>query len=273
MKGKRRRLLRLILIVIFFVSTGLWLSQRVDDAEGEAAYENALQSAMHGESGEVPVETVTEPTFLETAWVPAPVEEDDPNLEIMEAIDLEALRETNPEVVGWILIPDTKINYPLMQGQDNDYYLHHTWDGKSNASGSILLEYQNAPDLTDYNTILYGHNMNNGSMFAGLRRYADQGYWEKHPHIYIKIDSGVYRYDIFSSYKASVDSNIYGLSFELEKTKGLFLETAINSSQIETGILPDLTDRMLTLSTCSGAGYTTRWVVHARLKMIEIVVQ
>ena len=94
-----------------------------------------------------------------------------------------------------------------------------------------------------------------------------------HPYIYLTTDAGVYRYEVFSSYKADVDGETYGLSFELVKTKARFLLHALENSVIDTGIMPDVTDRILTLSTCSGAGYTTRWVVHARLKMVEVEVQ
>ena len=128
---------------------------------------------------------------------------------------------------SWILIPDTPINYPLMQEEDNNYYLERTWDHKSNAMGSIFLEHLSSPDLTDQNTIVYGHNMNDGSMFACLRNYREQDYFLEHPYIYILTDLGVYRYEIFSAYTASVKSNTYGVEFPTETSWLRFLEKGL----------------------------------------------
>lgn len=261
-----------MLAVVFVISTALLLCQFGDNAGGEDAYGDALAIASgtgSREEQEPAITEATEPVILETIWVPAAVE-DDPMMEEMAAIDLAALREVNEDVVGWIRIPNTKIDYPMMQGEDNDYYLKHTWDRRRNSVGSIFLEHLSSPDLTDYNTIVYGHNMNDGSMFAGLRRYTTQKYWEEHPYVYMVTDEGVYRYEIFASYKADVESAAYGLSFNQTKTKVNFLQYALEKSKIETQIIPEKNDRILTLSTCSGSGYTTRWVVQARLKMVEV---
>ena len=172
--------------------------------------------------------------------------------------------------VGWILIPDTRINYPLLQGSDNDYYLKRTWDQRQNAVGSIFLEHLSSPDLSDFNTIVYGHNMRDGSMFAGLRKYRDQSYYEEHPYVYIRSDQGVYRYEIFASCLAGINSDAYSLGFPGEEARSRFLDNVLADSFLSTGIRPEITDRILTLSTCSGAGYTTRWVVQARLKMVPV---
>lgn len=272
MKKKVRIPLFLMMAAIFAVSTTLLISQFGDNASGDDAYGDALAIASGTETqtrADVSATEATEPVKQESVWVPAPVE-DDPVMEEMAAIDLAALREVNEDVVGWIRIPDTKIDYPVMQGEDNDYYLKHTWDRRNNSVGSIFLEHLSNPELVDYNTIIYGHNMNNGSMFAGLRKYTTQKYWEEHPYVYIKTDQGVYRYEIFAAYKADVDSVTYGLSFNQTITKVNFLQYALETSKIDTQIIPGKYDRILTLSTCSGSGYTTRWVVQARLKMVEV---
>ena len=170
-------------------------------------------------------------------------------------------------MVGWVLIPGTKVNYPIVQGTDNEHYLKVTWDGKPYAMGSIVLECTNTPDMTQFHTILYGHNMNDGSMFAALRSYSQEKYWKEHPYIYIANSEGCFRYEVFSSYQAQVDSSTYALEFDPDWGPEYFIATIQGKSRIQTGILPEPTDRILTLSTCAG-GYTTRWVVHARLKMV-----
>ena len=274
MNKKVRKILLAAMLAVFLTSTSLLLQQFFDNAGGEAAYGDALAAALgDGAETKVPLAPVPQPIAVQEdegpIWIPAPVEEDDPELEKLAAIDLAALRETNPDVIGWICIPNSRINYPLLQGEDNDYYLNHAWDHRNTSVGSIFLEQNNSADLMDYNTIVYGHNMNDGSMFAGLRKFSTQGYWEKHPHVYIVTDAGIYRYDIFAAYKAPVDSATYGLSFHQVETKAAFLLHALENSKIQTEIIPEAQDRILTLSTCSGAGYSTRWVVQARLRMVE----
>ena len=272
MEPRMKKRLRMVLAAVFAVSTLLLAGRLLQGAGGEEAYEDALAIAMQNPKpvSAEPKETEPLPTEpREIRWVPAPVEEEDPHLAELAAMDLDALRQINPDVIGWIRIPDTVIDYPLLQGEDNEYYLKHTWEEKKNAVGSIFLECRNSPDLTDYNTIIYGHNMNNGSMFASLRKYAGETYFTQHPYVYLVTDDGVLRYDVFSSYKADVDGVTYGLSFRQEETKAEFLIHALENSSFDAGIVPESQDRILTLSTCSGAGYSTRWVVHARLKMVQ----
>ena len=268
MKRSVRTFLTLLLTAVFLFSTGKYLLDQRDKAVGNSAYEEALQLATSPKT-EIPRTTAaTEAPSAEPRWVVAPVEEEDPHIETLESLDLNALRAVNPDVVGWILIPDTVINYPLMQAEDNSYYLERTWDRKSNAMGSIFLEQLSSADLTDKNTIVYGHNMNDGSMFASLRDYREQAYYEAHPYVYILTDLGVYRYEIFSCYTASIKSNTYGVEFPTETSWLRFLEKGLEDSVIDTGVQPEPTDRVLTLSTCAGANRSARWVVHARLKMV-----
>lgn len=273
MKQKNRRLLSLLLAAVFLFSTAMMLRQYFSDQDAEDIYEEA-QLMVRAET--TPPETrppETEPVPTEPPemiWVPAEVTEEDSHMAELAEMDLEALREVNPDVVGWIRIPGTKVDYPFLQGEDNQYYLKKTWNHKSLSAGSIFLECQNSRDMTDFNTILYGHNMNNGSMFNSIRQYAAQSYYEDHPYIYILTDAGVWRYEVFSSYRAPVDGATYGLSFRQQETRENFLASALELSVIETGITPEITDRVLTLSTCAGAGYSTRWVVHGRLAMVEV---
>ena len=268
MKRSVRTLLTLVLALVFLFSTLQYLQSRREKAMGSSTYEEALAIAAAPKQAVSQPASVAEAPAEEPQWVVAPVEAEDPHIKALESMDLAALREVNPDVVGWILIPDTSINYPLMQGQDNDYYLNRTWDRQSNAMGSIFLEHLSSADLTDFNTIVYGHNMNDGSMFAGIREYRNREFWEKHPYVYILSDYGVYRYEIFAAYMANVKSNTYGLSFPSETSRRSFLDKALQDSVIDTGLEPETTDRILTLSTCSGAGYSHRWVLQARLKMV-----
>ncbi|MBR4290197.1 MAG: class B sortase [Oscillospiraceae bacterium] len=276
MKKRIRKIAMCVLVAVFVVSTALSLRQWKDNAGGETAYEDALSVAMqqpkeNAAKGAQPASDASGGEEKEpvTVWVPAPVE-GDPVMEEMAQINLAALREKNPDVVGWIRIPDTNVDYPLMQGEDNDFYLNHTWEKEPNSVGSIFLEYLNSPDLTDYNTIVYGHNMNNNSMFGDLEKFSLTQYWEAHPYVYIVSDAGVYRYEIFAFCNADVESLTYGMRPQRQDTKEKFLNLSLEASWIDTGIVPPVTDRILTLSTCSGTRYTHRYVVQARLPMVEV---
>ena len=274
MKKIIRKIAMVILLAVFLISTALMLRHWRDQADGAAAYEAALSIAMEKDGQKQPEVTKSAPT--ETAaepvshWIPVPVE-DDPAAEELAGINLAALQAVNSDVVGWLRIPGTAIDYPLMQGEDNDFYLNHTWQKEPNSVGSVFLECQNSPDLTDYNTIVYGHNMNNGSMFAELELFALQSFWQEHPYVYVLTGAGVYRYEIFAFFQAEVESLTYGMNPQWQDTRKKFLELAQEKAPYDTGIRPAVTDRILTLSTCSGANYDFRYVVQARLPMVEVM--
>ena len=196
---------------------------------------------------------------------PEPGVYQDPYLSMFESMDLDALREINDEIIGWISIPDTQVSYPILQAEDNDYYLKRTWKKAYNSVGSIFLECQNAPDFSDFNTIIYGHNMRNGSMFGELRYYKNLDYWKEHPSIYIVDDNGVHRYDIFAAHEVGVRTITYGLEITKQETKEEFINFALSGSVIDTGVVPTAEDQIVTLSTCTGNGYSTRWVVQGVL--------
>jgi len=190
----------------------------------------------------------------------------DPYLESLLDIDLAALREVNEDVVGWFCIPDTKISYPLVQGPTNQYYLRHTWKDKANSVGAIFLEHLNSPDFTDFNTLVYGHNMRDDSMFGSLSEYKKKSYWEAHPSVYIVTDSGVRRYDIFAVHQARVNSPMYSMVIKSPKKKNEFIEYSLKNSKVDTGIVPTIDDKILTVSTCTGTGsYVSRWIVQGIL--------
>ena len=272
MKKMIRKIAMLVLFAVFVISTVLLLRQWSDNARGASSYQDAIAIAAEKAeyvSEHMQVGTVNKMEEQAPVWVPAPVG-NDPMVEELAQINLAALRAVNPDVVGWVRIPDTKIDFPLMQGQDNDFYLNHTWNKEPNSVGSVFLEHQNSADLTDYNTIIYGHNMNDGAMFADLELFSLQKFWKEHPFVYILSDAGVYRYEIFAFFQAEIESLTYGMNPQRDDTKEKFLNLALDKAWFDTGIRPPITDRILTLSTCSGANYDYRYVVQARLPMVEV---
>lgn len=180
-------------------------------------------------------------------------------------IDLEALKAENEDVVGWIEIPDTEISYPLMHGEDNDYYLKHTFSGNKNSSGSIFIEAKNKGDLSEPHTIIYGHNMKNGSMFGDLKEYRNASYLVDHPLVYIDLEDGTHAYEIFSCYETDSNSDTYtiGFSGEPDQYYERFLKIIKDRSLYDTGIEVSKDNHVITLSTCTKSG-VKRFVVHAK---------
>lgn len=179
--------------------------------------------------------------------------------------DLDALREINSDVTGWISIPGTEISYPIVQAEDNRYYLNRTWDKDKNIVGGIFMECENPPDMSSFNTIIYGHKMRNESMFGSLKNYAETEYWEKHPYVYVVTDGGVYRYDIFAAFESGTKEVVYRLNIKREVQKKELIEFSLSNSVISTKIVPGTDDHLLTLSTCTGRGHAKRWVVQGVL--------
>ena len=128
-----------------------------------------------------------------TAETPAattsPVSEADTSDEEKETspitVDFTQLLATNEDVCGWLYSKDTVINYPVAQGEDNNEYLHHLLDGTYNSSGTLFLDCECGPEFSGANSIIYGHNMKNGSMFNSLHSYSDQAYYDAHPVMYL----------------------------------------------------------------------------------------
>lgn len=185
----------------------------------------------------------------------------------LAAMDLAALVAENPDVKGWIDIPDTEVSYPYVQGTDNVHYLRRAWDGSPASFGSIFMEPGTPSDLTGFNTILYGHNMNNGSMFGTLEKYRDYDFWEDHKDIYLTTEDGVFRYRVYSARMTDISDMafIYGDPSDVDRQT--MLSGGLSSSEIYTGVQVGAGSRILTLSTCTGLGrYDVRMVVQAVLE-------
>lgn len=293
MRDTYRKIATALLLVIFAGSTLMMVRQNYNYKQADLTYAHAeaLVAEYAEEKSEASQESVKEvadeitpeetkreknveiiktkpeEAHREDTVVWGPVQaENDPVIETLKKMELSSLQEVNGDVIGWIHIPDTVIDYPVLQGEDNHYYLSHTWDNKENVAGSIFMESTNQKDLSDFHTIIYGHNMKSKTMFSAIKNYRDENFWKEHPYIYIVNDDGVYRYEVYASYEAGVTSDTYRLGFK-EEGKKVFLEMGMDQSVIETGVNPESTDRILTLSTCTGNGHDTRWVVQACLKM------
>lgn len=171
-------------------------------------------------------------------------------------IAFEGLWEINPEIYAWIRIPDTKIDYPILQheGEDQGYYLTRDIYGENSQAGSIYTEHYNRKDFTDPNTLLYGHNMKNGSMFHNVRYFAEREYFDEHEDLYIYVPGKILKYQIITCYEYD-DRHILGsFDFSDEEVFAKYLEEIMNPRSMYTMVREgvDLTpeNRIVTLSTC-----------------------
>lgn len=179
-------------------------------------------------------------------------------------VDFAPLLETNPDVVGWLYCPDSQINLPLVQGADNAKYLETLLDGTANASGTLFLDYQNAGDFSDANTVIYGHNMKNGTMFAGLLKFWSEDYYETHPSMWLLTPQGDYRVELLAGFVTYASSSVYAIGAEPEEVVEM-VENAMGQSSFRAEATLSPEDRFVTMSTCSYEFDEARYVVIGRL--------
>ena len=184
-------------------------------------------------------------------------------------IDFDGLKERNKDIAGWIYCPDTPISYPVVRGSDNDYYLYHSFDGDLNQSGTIFMDMVCEVDLSQDNTLLYGHHMNNRGMFASLEDYRQEGYYDAHPLFYYLTPDETYVLPIFSMFLTGGDSDVYAFNFATDDEYAKFLESMTARSNFNTGVVVSPDDHIMTLSTCAYDYEDARYVVLCKIVPIS----
>lgn len=185
-------------------------------------------------------------------------------------VDFESLAKINSDIVGWVYIPNSEINYPIVQNPDNEYYLNHTFEGKANFTGAIFLDSLCQPDFSSDNSIVYGHNLKTGTMFGSLKKMYDINYnkeadYREHPVIWIMTPEETMEYRIFAAREisAEADTDVYMVELESDQEYAKYLTDQKGKSSYETDTEPDATEPMLTLSTCTSDSEDGRFVVQA----------
>ncbi len=196
------------------------------------------------------------------AGVPDIPENENPGAEF--GIDFPALLAYNPDVVGWIRIPGTSINYSLLQGETNNTYLRHSIDHTYNDFGWPFMDYKNTPDFTDRNTVLYGHNIVSGLMFADLVHiYTGVLGTDVEIDIY-RPDYKLLKYKVFSAYIIDPTQDYLKTTFESDELYGTFLSTMQSRSALNFNQQVGVDDKVLTLQTCT-SDVKQRVIIHAKL--------
>lgn len=179
-------------------------------------------------------------------------------------INFDALLNRNKDVIGWLYCPDTVINYPVVQGEDNDRYLRTGIDGNQLVSGTLFADYRNVLLGEDANFIIYGHNMKNGSMFGSLSNYKQQSYYDKHPVIYYLTPDANYKLELFAGLVVKHDDEIY-LSNQSKEVFSKLTEEYRARSTFKSDVELENNDIVVTLSTCSYEFDDARYIVIGRL--------
>jgi sortase B len=176
------------------------------------------------------------------------------------SVDFDQLKKENQDIVAWLYCPDTIINYPVLQAEDNSYYLHRLADGSDNKAGSLFMDCRNQEDCSDWDTVIYGHHMKDKSMFGTLVNYREQEYYDQHPVLYLFTPEKEYEIDLVAGFVTEADSEVYTLPQSQEELDDLLTQAKeVSTFLSDVEVLPE--ERIVTLSTCSYEYEDARFVV------------
>ena len=245
--GLLRRIVIAVLLVIM-IGSALSLVKDWRDAAAQRRLEESLAEAAK--------QTETEPPETEKET------EAETEAPYVSPIDFTPLLETNPDTIGWIRVPDTKIDYPIVQSPDNQYYLHKDFEGNDSVYGAIYLDADSKSDFSGWNNPIYGHHMKDRTMFASIDGYKEQWYYDAHPCLYVYTNAGTYRVDLFAGLIVPGEHEVFNTSFQT-----VDLERFISQSTFYAGRgIP--TGRIVGLCTCSYEADNYRYVVLGEMTLI-----
>ncbi len=291
-----------ILIVCGVVGGGIYAKNKIEQAKEEAQYEppkavmsqeeiealydehktddlendSADNEGVQGDLGTEVIETSVQSDILSSkeSQTADGIKEIDSNTVTVYngcPVDFAGMWEVNEDVYAWITVPGTVIDYPILQhATDNTYYLNYNIDGSYGYPGCIYTENMNSKDFTDNNTVIYGHNMKNGTMFAGLHKFEDASFFEKNNTILIYTPEKQLTYTIFAAYVYDDRHLLYSFNFADEAVYANYLNEILNMRSMNANIRGDVgvtaEDKIITLVTCMGNQPDKRLLVQAVLQ-------
>lgn len=180
-------------------------------------------------------------------------------------VDFDALLAECGDIVGWLYCEDTNINYPLVQGEDNDYYLRRSYTGEHLTAGTLFVDAANRPQFADSNSIIYGHNMKSGIMFAHLRDWADQEFFDAHPVMWLLTPTQNYRIELIGGYLTPAASDSYTIFTGPCPEFDEYLENIVSASDVQADVETPGDGHYIMFSTCEYDFTDARYVLHGRL--------
>lgn len=257
----------LILAAAVFVFSGIQLARiGLEYRKGTSEYEKLAEELQPGLlPPAVPADFQPETSVFSDGEEPeteaaAPAPATDPSVSLN--LGHQKLKEINSDYVGWLAMNDT-INYPVVQGNDNAYYLTHTFYGTRNKAGTLFLDADNADGWSAKNVIVYGHNLKNDKMFGTLMNYADPDYAKQHLYFSVYTQEGVTVYGIFAAYETGEVSEAYQYGFTGDEDFMRYIELVRSWSVIDTDIQVGKDDQIITLSTCTNVN-NGRFIVQGK---------
>lgn len=254
----KKKYLAAVLCVAAVVCAGIGIYKYQQEKTAGNEYEEIREEVVKEEPEEAP--EAEEP------------QEEKPAVNI--PIDFETLQQQNPEVYAWIKIPGTVIDYPVLQSStDNAYYLSHTIDHQEKTEGAIFTEDYNTKTFEDPNTVIYGHDMKNGSMFQNLHNYMDRTFFDSNREVLIYTPDKILHYKIFAAYLYDNRHLLQSIDFSSEEVFGQYLNNVFSmrdmNSFVDTSMEVTSEDKIITLSTCYAGNPAQRYLVQAVLISIE----
>lgn len=261
MKKKNYRLLAAVLALAAVLCAGIGFMHYRQEQDAGKEYEKLKEEVKVAEE---------EPEEM----LPEEPEEEPEEKPVVIPVDFASLQERNPDVYAWIRVPGTNIDYPILQSaEDNGLYLRHSIDKEWDMAGCIYTENYNSKDFDDPNTLIYGHDMSNGTMFRELHRYEDKSFFDENREVRIYLPDAVLTYEIFAAYVYDDRHIMLNFNFDdpevyQEYLDGIFAIRDMNA-HIDTSVEAGTDDRIITLSTCNGKAENQRYLVQAVLVSID----
>ena len=260
MKKQTRILLTILCLV--FLSVFLFSGYKLYSIMHEY---NTAKRMYNGLSGEFVAQTEKEQAPAQTQTP----EEEEPREVSPITVDFDALLAQSKDVVGWLYCADTVINYPVVQGEDNDFYLYRFIDGTYNGSGSLFVDFRCTGDFSGELSVIYGHHMQNGTMLASICNYGKQEYYDAHPVLYLNTPTQNYRVEVFSGFITAADSSAYTWDFASDAEYAAYLEKMKGFSDFACDVEVGVEDRVIMLSTCTYEYDNARYVLYGKLIPID----
>lgn len=253
---KKRKIIALICLGLGLTCGAIGIYKYIEEKNAGKEYEKLQQEVVKEE--------------------PKPVEEPEPEPvpKVEIPIDFAALQQQNPDVYAWIQVPGTEVDYPILQSSnDNTYYLNHTIDGEEKKEGAIFTENYNTKTFEDPNTVIYGHDMKNGSMFQSIHKYMDRSFFDNNRDIVIYMPDQILHYKIFAAYLTDNRHLLMNYNFWSKDEYQQYLNSIFSmrdmNAFIDTSTEVTTEDKIITLSTCYAGISTQRYLVQAVLVSIE----
>ncbi len=268
MKAKKKTNLLLILLIAILLVALLFCVYRIYTLETQKdTYASDLKKMSEVRPGILDDSGTAEESGTETLG------DSDADMDDTDKGYLSDALAVNPDTVAWIYIPDTEIDFPVMQTDDNEYYLRHAFSGLYSVYGCPFLDMRNNADFTDFVSIIYGHNTVNDTVFAPLLEFADQEYLESHNKGLLILNDEIYRVNFFACSVTDSYSDLYTVAFTSKAGKQTYIEeiknTAVSFTEIDEDELSD--ERLLLLSTCSEEYENARTILIGSLEQISTV--